>query len=94
MLKFENVANTGDYIRAYDFKPMKGREDAYIEGTVLGVSTENGYKAFKIKVEADKFGSEIETVEFEGNRVGKIFFVPMETSFMEYDARIINLSNI
>ena len=34
MMKFENIAKVGDYIRAYDFKPCRGREDAYIEGIV------------------------------------------------------------
>ena len=34
MLKFERVATVGDIIRAYDFKPMAGRDDAFIEGIV------------------------------------------------------------
>jgi hypothetical protein len=28
MLKFEKVAKVGDVIRAYDFKPCAGRDDA------------------------------------------------------------------
>ena len=93
MMKFENIAKVGDVIRAYDFKPCRGREDAYIEGVVEKVNnTEMGFKAYKVTVTADKFNGEVETVEFEGNRVGKIFFVPYEVSFMEYDSRIINLS--
>ena len=55
MLKFENVATVGDYIRAYDFKPMRGRMDSYVEGVVLEVTNSQGYKAFKIKVKNDVY---------------------------------------
>lgn len=30
MLKFENTAEIGDRIRAYDFEPMPGRDDCKI----------------------------------------------------------------
>ena len=93
MLKFENVARVGDIIRAYDFKPCAGRDDAFIEGVVLGVTSEQGYKAFKVRVTADKF-LKYETKASKNNRVGLEMFVPMETSFMEFDSRIINLSSI
>jgi hypothetical protein len=90
MLKFENVATVGDYIRAYDFKPMRGRMDSYVEGVVLEITNSQGYKAFKIKVKNDVFGGEMD--ESDASRNGKEVFVPMEVSFMEYDARIMNLS--
>jgi len=35
MLKFENTANVGDTIRAYDFRPMSDRPDSYLEGEVI-----------------------------------------------------------
>lgn len=87
-LKFEKAAFPGDIIRGYDFKPMAGREDCYLEGKVLEVSNEMGYKAFKILVSKEVFSGEVVTDHF----VGKTVFVPLEVSFMEYDARIINLS--
>ena len=91
MLKFENVATVGDYIRAYDFKPMRGRMDSYVEGVVLEITNSQGYKAFKIKVKNDVFGGEMQ--EEDGRtRNGQEVFVPMEVSFMEYDSRIMNLS--
>jgi hypothetical protein len=94
MLKFENVARVGDIIRAYDFKPCAGRDDAFIEGVVMSANNyEQGYKAFKVKVTADKF-LKFETKASKNNRVGLEMFVPMETSFMEFDSRIINLSII
>lgn len=91
-LKFEGIANVGDTIRGYDFKPMVGRNDCYVEGTVEGMTTETGYKAFKVTCTKDVFDG-IENKRGEkGSRVGKVVFVPMEVSFMEYDARIINLT--
>ncbi len=35
MLKFEKTAEIGDYIRSYDWKPMKDRGDCFMEGRVL-----------------------------------------------------------
>ena len=53
---------------------------------------ELGHATFKIKVTADKFVGDVETEEFEGNRVGKIMFVPHEIGFFDFDFRVINLS--
>jgi len=92
MLKFANVAKVGDIIRAYDFKPMAGRDDAFIEGVVIDANNnEQGYKAFKVKVTVDKF-KKYETKVTARNRVEQIAFVPHQTSFMEFDFRVINLS--
>lgn len=92
MMKFEKVAKVGQTIRGYDFKPMAGRNDCYVEGVVEGITNEMGYRAFKLTCTKDVFdGKEIAKRE-KGSRVGKIVFVPMEVSFMEFDARIINLS--
>lgn len=93
MLKFEKAAKLGDVIRGYDFKPMAGRNDCYVEGKVVKITSEAGYKAFKIECIKEVFDGEIRTTKGKGSRVGKRIYVPMEVSFMEYDARIINLSN-
>ena len=92
MLKFQNIAKVGQTIRAYDFKPMKGRSDCFVEGTVLAIDNSQGYKAFKIRVTKDVFDGKEFTQSGYGGRVTKEVFVPMQVSFMEYDARIINLS--
>ncbi len=92
MLKFENIAKVGDIIRAYDFKPMYGRSDCYVEGKVDCVTNECGYKAYKITCIKDFFDGKFRK-GVRSSRVAKTVFVPMEVSFMEYDARIINLSN-
>ena len=94
MLKFEGVAKVGDTIRAYDFKPCAGRDDAFIEGVVEQVNcNEPGFNCYKITVTADKF-RKFETKPNKKNRVGKIMFVPHQTSFMEFDFRVINLSKV
>ena len=94
MLKFAKIAEVGEVIRAYDFKPCQGRDDAFIEGVVEVVNcTEMGYNAFKITVTADKLRS-FETEASPNNRVGKTMFVPHQVDFMEYDSRILNLSRI
>jgi hypothetical protein len=94
MLKFQNVAKVGDIIRAYDFKPCAGRDDAFIEGIVIDDNNnESGFKSFKVEVTADKFLKH-ETKANKDNRVGAIMYVPFETSFMEFDFRVINLSKV
>ena len=35
MTNFENTAEIGDTIRSFDFKPMPGRNDSYVEGVVV-----------------------------------------------------------
>jgi len=92
MLKHEMKATIGDTIRAYDFKPMAGREDCYVEGKVVDITNQHGYLAYEILVSVDKFGESYEDFEFEGNRVGQKVLAPFETSFMEFDSRIMNLS--
>jgi hypothetical protein len=87
-LKFSGIAQVGDTIRAYDFKPMIGREDCFVEGVVTSIDNK-GFDCYVIDVTKDSWSD----AEDKG-RVGKQVFVPFEVSFMEYDARIINLSRI
>jgi hypothetical protein len=44
MLKFENIAKVGDVIRAYDFAPCAGRDDAFIEGVVEQANCNQSYQ--------------------------------------------------
>lgn len=79
----------GDIIRAYDFKPMVGREDCFIEGQVLETNnTEMGYQSYKILVTNDSW---IEGANDKG-RIGIEMFVPWRTSFNDFQGRVINLS--
>ena len=78
----------GDTIRAYDFKPMVGREDCFIEGVVLDSGdTTQGYQAYKIRVTRDLWSDATDK-----GRVGLEVFVPWRVSFNEYQGRVINLS--
>lgn len=77
MLKFENLANIGNTIRAYDFY---GNTEAYIEGVVKDKGmTPGGYYGYTIDIEVDGMGA---------GREGDTGYVPFETAFMEYDDRI------
>ena len=87
----------GDIIRSYDFKPMVGRTDCFVEGQVLDShNIEQGYQAYKIRVTRDVFDgkefNELAYKEVEKHRVGDIVYVPWRVSFNEYQGRIINLS--
>ena len=86
-------AKVGNIIRAYDFKPMAGRADCYVEGVVEQANcNEPGYNCFKITVTKDVFGDEGSLPKGEQSRVGRIVFVPHRVSFMEYAGRVLNLS--
>ena len=78
----------GDTIRAYDFKPMVGREDCFVEGVVLDSGdTSQGFQAYRIRVTRDSWSDATDK-----GRVGIEMFVPWRVSFNEYQGRIINLS--
>ena len=90
MLKFENVANVGDVIKAFDFQPMEGRNDSYLVGRVIekgemfydnGVPMCHGYKVY---VTDSRSGSD----RFDINRVGIEMIVPFEMSITEFDNRV------
>lgn len=85
----------GDIIRSYDFKPMVGRGDCYVEGKVIDINAiaECGYNAYKITCTKDVFGGEDNSSE-PSARVGKNVFVPWRVDFSEYQGRIINLSRM
>lgn len=93
MLKFTGFATAGQTIRAYDFKPMVGRNDCFVEGIIEDANnTEMGYRAFKITATKDVFDGEVQSKGTKGSRVGKIVFVPHQVDFLEHNARIMNLS--
>ena len=95
MMRNGNTMNVqiGNIIRGYDFKPMVGRNDCYVEGEVLerNAIVETGYDCYKIRCTKDVFdGKEQEAGEY--SRKGQIVFVPWRVDFMEYSGRIMNLS--
>lgn len=83
MLKFENLAQVGDRIRAYDFM---GNKEAFIEGKVVAkgsithpVTGMYMYEAYSIEIDVD--GADF-------GREGDVGYVPFESGFMEYDDRV------
>jgi hypothetical protein len=86
MLKFENLANVGDVIKAFDFQPMSDRPDMFLVGRVVAkgaVKHPEGFTLF------DGYTVEI-LDQGKENRytIGEIGYVPFETSFLEYDERV------
>ena len=86
MLKYANIAKVGQTIRAYDFKPMVGRDDCFVEGVVKKIDNK-GYDCYVIEVTKDSWSD-----AQDKGRIGQEVLVPFEVSFMEYDGRIMNLS--
>lgn len=87
-MKNANVAVIGDVIRAYDFKPMIGRGDCFMEGKVVSKGlTKAGFDGFTIEMSRVVFDNEAKEL-----LVGEIGYVPFEVSFMEYAGRVLNLS--
>ena len=91
MLKFENTAELGDMIRAYDFEPIPGREDHYVTGRVVAKGP--------IYQEID--GREVYLCDgytiiphFDtiGRREGLEIYVPFEMGFTDFDGRVENLT--
>jgi hypothetical protein len=82
-----------DIIRSYDFKPMYGRPGCFVEGQVIELTNENGYRAIKIRVPHEFDGKRFEE-SGHGSRVGKILFVPVSVLHNDYPGRVINLTRI
>jgi len=80
VLKYQNLAQVGDTIRAYDFR---GNRDAYIEGVVRAkgqIRTPQGfamYEGYTIDIAVDTLGG----------REGDEGYVPFESTF-DYDDRV------
>ena len=98
MLKYENTAEIGDLIKAYDFEPVEGRPDAYLVGRVLRkgpvyVEIEPGRKAYvcdgyTVYVTDSVSGSD----KLDMDRIGREMYVPYETAIWDYDGRVEELA--
>ena len=83
MLKYENYANVGDTIRAYDFF---GNKEAFIQGKVTAkgeVCDAKGryiFLGYTIRVEED-------SMQEDFGREGEVAYIPFETT-MDYDGRV------
>ena len=89
-MKYENTAEIGDTIKAYDFEPMSDRPDRYVVGKVIGKGTRPvcaPYWAFSIIVDNDSG----DMTPGPDNRVGCEVFVPFETAFAEFEGRVAKI---
>ena len=86
----------GDKIRSYDFKPMDGRGDCFVEGIVteFNALATCGYNAYKILVTKDVFDDESLPKGKKSSRVDATVFVPWRVDFSEFQGRVINLSRM
>jgi hypothetical protein len=76
-LKFSGF-KVGQTIKAFDFMPMDGRPDQFVQGKIVSIPEDRGYACYEVKSDAF-LGDYDECVSV---------FVPMELDFMEYDQRI------
>ena len=87
ILKYENTAEIGDVIKAFDFQPMPGRGNCYITGKVLDKGIFNQFAAYKVEVTGQMWDGKP-----TDRQVGEIMYVPFETSmedrFPGYDNRV------
>ena len=96
MLKFENTANVGDKIRAYDFEPMSDRPDSYLVGEVLEkgpIYAKPHYTAPREVYVCDGYtvfvkDSVTGSVEHDMQRVGRIMYVPFQMAGRDFDNRV------
>lgn len=78
-LKFEGLEK-GTAIRAFDFEPLEGRPDQYIEGKIININPKwIDYDCYAILIDHDT------TPKMP--RKGRVAYVPMETTF-DFDNRI------
>ena len=95
MMKFENTANIGDTIRAYDFQPMSDRPDSYLVGEVVAKGPIFGKlphsdrevymcDGYTVLVTESVTSSEM----YDAERVGAEMYVPFEMSMSDFDNRV------
>ena len=79
----KHTALVGDIVRSYDFQPMPGRGESYVEGIVIG-KTDYSYT---IAVQKRVCGKAKTTVA-----VGETVETQFKLFFSEWEGRIVNLS--
>jgi len=91
MLKFENTAEIGDMIRAYDFEPVPGRPEFYVTGRV---AAKGSIYAPSGRYICDGYTIVCHTDMDDDRRHGETIFVPFEMSLTDFDNRIENITKM
>ena len=73
----------GDYIRSYDFEPLLGRGQCYLEGTITRVA--DGYVFFT--VENEVWNGTPMLASNQGSRIGSECSAPLQ-GVEEFDGRL------
>ena len=90
MKKFENTAQVGDIIKAYDFMPTSDRPDMFLSGVVIDkgpiyISVAGrmlyAYDGYTVKVVG---GDD----RYKESMIGETMYVPFERDMMDHDDRI------
>ena len=90
MKKFENTAQVGDIIKAFDFMPMSDRPDCFLSGVVLDKGPIHveiagrkvyAYDGYTVKVVG---GDD----RYKERAIGETMYIPFERDMMEHDDRI------
>jgi len=89
MKTFENTANIGDTIKAFDFKPMN--DPAYPDRFLVGKVVAKGRCELDDGAQFDAYTVEVTESPEYPERVGHTMFVPFEM-FMDFDNRVTKIA--
>lgn len=90
MMKFENLAQVGDRIKAFDFQPMRDDEGVWVKGEVVK-RHEFGEMHKETLIPFSCYIVKCEESSDNQYKVGEEVFVPYEIDFMEYEERVTKL---
>lgn len=78
-LKYENTAEVGDFIKAFDHQPREG-VDCWVIGRVVRKGrTPGGFDGYEIQADSSSHGQYLDNATV---------FVPFQISPLEYDGRV------
>jgi hypothetical protein len=91
MMKFENVAEIGDTIKAFDFMPMPDREDSFLIGRVIEKGMVRNpesnvpmFDGYTVEIVRSVTGDE----KYDEFRKCDIGYIPFELFVADFDDRV------
>jgi hypothetical protein len=90
MMKFENLAQVGDRLKAFDFQPMRDDGGAWVKGEVVK-RHEFGNKHKETLIPFSCYIVKCEESSHDQYKVGEEVFVPYEIDLLEYEERVKKL---
>tara|TARA_R110000744_G_scaffold280601_1_gene392692 strand:+ start:206 stop:538 length:333 start_codon:yes stop_codon:yes gene_type:complete len=84
-LKFANLANLGDEIKAYDFDEKRTDGDCFVQGIVLDKGElDRGYGCYQIRMTKKVWNG----FDVTNKTKHSIFYIPFEVDLFEFDNRV------